>query len=418
MTDKTDPSAVAPSTAVPGGSGAQDSIPSRWRRRTKLWLVLLALALTLESAARLHQYLKMGSNPTFLPRHLVDFYRFYRVNPDYRSTTVRVNRAGFRNDEEITIEKPANVVRIVMMGGSTVWGEDGPGPLGVIDNRDTIAAHLEIELNSRAAARGSALKFQVINAGVVGYMLFQEETYFSTYIAGFKPDLVITMDGHNDLDALQLGLPLYRHRNDGLFDREMNHPLAFDVYRGLLRYVENKSLFVRKASGVVAGWINRAALSTWESRFAIPPEEAKIQRWLAAYANIVRRFDASANIVGTPILFTVQLEIAGERLKRLAPEERVMHDTTYKHYRWLHTSMRDRLVAKMQELREQHGIWFEDITDAFKNERQQAYIDYTHLSGLGAATMAKRLASVVGPAVFCEPSAVHISVCAARRHAQ
>jgi lysophospholipase L1-like esterase len=384
----------------------------------RFWLIVLGLALTVEGATWAQQRIKMGTVHTYVPRHLVDFYRFYRVNPDYRSTTVRVDRAGFRNDEEITIEKPANVVRIVMMGGSTVWGEDGPGPLGVIDNRDTMAAHLEAELNARAVARGSALRFQVINAGVVGYMLFQEETYFSTVIADFKADLVIAMDGHNDLDALQLGLPLYRHRNDGAFDREMNQPLAFDVYREALRYSENKSLFVRKASSAFTGWLNKVALSAWESRFVTPPVEDKIQPWLAAYANTVRRFDASAAIAGTPILFTVQLEVAGERMKPLTPEEQVMHDTRWGYYRWLHTTMRDRLIEQMRAVRDQHGIWFEDVTDTFKNEPRQAYIDYTHLSGMGATTMAKRLATIVEPEVFCDASAAHVTSCGLHRKTQ
>src|SRR5213594_1067974 len=171
------------------GSHPPDSPAPKRRlgRRLRIGLILIAAALAVEGGTRLQQYLKMGLLRTYVPRHLVDFYRFYRVNPDYRTRTVRVNHAGFRNDEEITPDKPDNVVRVVVMGGSTVWGEDNSGPLGTIDNRDTIAAHLETILNERAAARGSKFRIQVINAGVVGYMLFQEEIYFSTYIADFKP---------------------------------------------------------------------------------------------------------------------------------------------------------------------------------------------------------------------------------------
>lgn len=390
----------------------------RLGRCLKVGLILIAAALAVEGATRLQQYLKMGSLLTYVPRHQVDFYRFYRVNPDYRTPTIRVDQAGFRNDEEIARDKPDNVVRVVMMGGSTVWGEDGPGPLGTIDNRDTIAAHLEKILNERAAARGSMLKIQVINAGVVGYMLFQEEIYFSTYITDFKPDLVIAMDGHNDLDALQLGLPLYRHRNDPPFDRELNRPLAFDLWREFLRYTESKSLFVRKISSQITGWMNQLALSVWQSKFEHPPQEAQIVRWLDAYGSTVRRFNASAHIANAPILFTIQLEVAGESQKPLTPAEAEMHDHTYAYYRSLHTTMRDRLIARMRELQAQHGIWFTDVTDAFRDERQQAYIDYTHLSSLGAATMAKRLASVVEPEVFCDAAAVHIEACALRRRTQ
>jgi len=354
----------------------------------------------------------MGDLTTYKPRHLVDFYRFYRVNPEYRSQNVRVDKAGFRNDEEIAPDKPANTVRIVMMGGSTVWGENAP--CCVIDNRDTMAAHLETILNERAKARGSNLHIQVINAGVVGYMLFQEEIYFSTGISEFKPDLVIAMDGHNDLDALQLGLPLYRHRNDGSFDREMNQPLLFDLYREGLRYSESKSILIRKIDSKVSEWLNAQALAYMQSKFDTPPAEPDIARWLDAYGQTVRRFDAAVQIAGAPILFTVQNEVAGESVKPLTPEETVMHDTTYEYYRWLHTTMRDRLLAEMRSLQTDHNIWFGDVTDAFKDDHGQAYIDYTHLSGHGAEVMAGRLASLVEGEVFCDGRNLRSARCGAK----
>jgi hypothetical protein len=119
-----DPAPVPTSNTASRAEGT--ATPTRWLgRRVKVGLILFVVALAVEGGARLEQYLKMGSLPTYLPRHLIDFYRFYRVNPDYRTRTVRVNGAGFRNDEEITRDKPENVVRVVMMGGSTVWPQRG-----------------------------------------------------------------------------------------------------------------------------------------------------------------------------------------------------------------------------------------------------------------------------------------------------
>lgn len=79
----------------------------RWARRI---LALVLLFVAAEVATRVEQYMKMGALPTYKPRHVLDFYRFYRVNPEYRSKTVRADSAGFRNDEDVTAEKPANVV--------------------------------------------------------------------------------------------------------------------------------------------------------------------------------------------------------------------------------------------------------------------------------------------------------------------
>lgn len=393
-----------------GGNSTHVPPRSRFARKAKIVVILLVVAFSLEGLARLQQHWRFGSFPTYLPRHYVDFYRFYRVNPAYGTSTVRINRAGFRNDAETTRDKPENVVRVVTMGGSTVWGEDPPNAFGIIDNHDTIAYHLEKALNARAGARHADIKVEVINAGVVGYLLFQDETYFANYVAGFKPDVVVAIDGHNDLDNLQLGIPLYHHRNDALLEREMNHPTAFDLYRQFLRYGESKSIFIRKMSSHVSGWLNRMAITAWESRFQTRPEEPAIQEWLDAYESTVRRFDASVRISGASILFVVQLEVAGERLKPLTPEE-VKLQETWGYYRWLHTAMRDRLIERMQQTQQRHGVWFEDLTAVYQHETQQVYIDYTHLTSRGAQVMAERLASLIEPEVFCDGKAVRSARC-------
>ena len=70
-------------TSNTGSRSDGTATPTRWRgRRLKVALILIAAALAVEGAARLQQYLTMGSLPTYVPRHLIDFYRFYRVNPD------------------------------------------------------------------------------------------------------------------------------------------------------------------------------------------------------------------------------------------------------------------------------------------------------------------------------------------------
>jgi lysophospholipase L1-like esterase len=293
----------------------------------------------------------------------------------------------------MTREKPKGVVRVVVMGGSTVWGEDWNGQK--IDNRDTIAAHLETTLNARASARGSKVRVQVINAGVVGYLLYQNLIYFDHYIARFAPDLVIAMDGHNDLDALLTGVQPYHHRNEPFFERAVNNPSFLDLLWWTLRYAENKSLFVRKASSNVSKMVNRWAVAKWyrglgERRVTEP----EIEEWLREYVTVIRRFDASVRIAGARVLFAVQPEALGERYKRLTSEEvRIQQDWSV--YSWLHTTVRDQLIGRLKEIAHRNEIWFEDVSDVFKDEPAQVYLDYTHLTSRGAQVMARRLADLV-----------------------
>ena len=62
--------------------------------------------------------------------------------------------------------------------------------------------------------------------------------------------------------------------------------------------------------------------------------------------------------------------------------------------------MRDQLIKRMRELQREHGVWFEDVSDVFAEEPEQVYLDYTHLSNLGAEIVARRLAALVESEVF------------------
>jgi hypothetical protein len=353
----------------------------------------------LEVAARVQQRWKMAGLPTYKPRHVFDFSRFYRVNPDYRSRNVRVNSAGFRNDEETTEEKPPNVYRIVLLGGSQVWGEDSSlFPDVTIDNRETIAAHLENVLNERAAKAKTPRRFQVVNAGVVGYRLYQELTYFDQRIAAFHPDMLIAIDGHNDLDALDLGLPPYTHRNEAGYERALNHPTLFDLARQIERYAEEWSLFVRKVAGRLSDRVNESRREQENAEHRGVSDDA-FARWLADYCDTVLRLNASAQIAGARALFVVQPEALAERAKPLTPVEKQVVEH-WGNYRWLHTVARDRLIGAMRNLAHDRGVWFEDVSDLFSADTEQVYLDYTHLTSTGALRFATRLADVIQNEAF------------------
>jgi lysophospholipase L1-like esterase len=362
-------------------------------------LVVILLA-TVEGATWIHHNHKMAGLPTYKPRHLNDLYRFYRVNPDYRSESVRVNTAGFRNDEEITREKPKNVVRVVMMGGSTVWGDDAHYPFsGIIDNRETIAAQLEAILNARAQEQKLGVKVQVLNAGVMGYQLFQNLIYFNHEIAGFHPDLVILMDGHNDLDAFKLGLKPYHHRNDSAMEESLNHPALLDVFRYFIKYSEGKSLFIRKTYSYLSELANRQGLRSTLKHFDQSATKTEMEDWMEEYVTTVRRVDASVRIAGARALFVVQLEALGEHYKVLTPEESKIQEQ-WSYYKWLHTVGRDRLIDRMLKARSQYDIWFEDVSDVTKGVTEQVYGDYTHLTPYGGKVVAERLAKTVESVIF------------------
>jgi lysophospholipase L1-like esterase len=97
------------------------------------------------------------------------------------------NSLGFRGPE-VSREKPADTLRVVLMGASTIYG------LSVSD-RDT-AANLALE-QLKQALPGQAL--EVINAGVPGWTSEDTLLNLESTILGLSPDYVIVMDGRNEI---------------------------------------------------------------------------------------------------------------------------------------------------------------------------------------------------------------------------
>lgn len=100
---------------------------------------------------------------------------------------VRVNALGLR-DEELPLEKPPGVSRVLCLGDSFTFA------LGV-RLEDLYVKQLEQRLRSTTTSRG----FQVVNAGVAGYNTRQELITLETLGFSLDPDLIVLGFYWNDL---------------------------------------------------------------------------------------------------------------------------------------------------------------------------------------------------------------------------
>lgn len=95
-----------------------------------------------------------------------------------------------QRNRDLAVKSPG-VVRIFILGGSTVYG------IGWQGNANTIAAQLEMILNLEYS-NDAQKKYQVVNGGVGGYISADELRILIFKIIHFSPDIVITFDGIND----------------------------------------------------------------------------------------------------------------------------------------------------------------------------------------------------------------------------
>jgi hypothetical protein len=95
-------------------------------------------------------------------------------------------------DPPVALEKPVNVYRVIVLGGSTVMGYGAPSP------KQNIVESLRNLMQQRGLNSHNGKRIELINAGINGYNSAQEYLYFVSDLLRFKPDLVIVYDGWND----------------------------------------------------------------------------------------------------------------------------------------------------------------------------------------------------------------------------
>jgi len=121
-----------------------------------------------------------------------DLIRFrvpYRHHlPNQHFETYNINNEGFRGPE-IQKEKPNDVYRIFVVGGSTVYG------LGTTSDDTTIPGWLQQKLNAKSFDQ----KIEVINAGQVNMGSWGEIKTINNKLVNYAADLIIFYGGWNDL---------------------------------------------------------------------------------------------------------------------------------------------------------------------------------------------------------------------------
>lgn len=237
--------------------------------RWKLVLVLLSLAMGLVVAEGLVRSLAGD----ILPKgglYELDPYTGKRMRAGWRGRVfgqeVRINSLGLRNPE-LSYAKPPGRYRILVLGDSWTFGYR-------IAERDCFPRQLERRLNERARLRGDPPRFEVINAGVIGYSTTQEAAYLRVRGHRFSPDLVVVAYYPvNDTDL--------KHRRYARYLRLYRiHPWLLKLYRlpgelRLNRYLRGAKTALRER------WAELRA-----SRNGRPLAELRRQQavsWLARY---------------------------------------------------------------------------------------------------------------------------------------
>jgi hypothetical protein len=170
----------------------------------KYWItIVLAISIFLicELALQLRSHLRYGTsvfnvfgsenNSTYIVDDKTGL-KLLQKNAVIEGSQARIetNSLGLRSPE-ISIEKPEGVIRIAVVGASSVMGTY------TRDNNDVLAYQLQDKLSSHY---GSGL-IEVINAGIAGYSLADQQKMVKNVLFPLALDGVIIYSGFNDLSS-------------------------------------------------------------------------------------------------------------------------------------------------------------------------------------------------------------------------
>lgn len=316
-------------------------------------------------------------------------YIIWRRAPNFKSKPININSLGYRGGE-FAIKKPPDVFRILIYGGSVVWGT------GALSDAETIPAHLEKYLNQKLP---QGKRFEVINCGETSFHTTQEAVFLLIEGVYLSPDLVVFVDGQND--------PVMPDEN-----YPAGYPWYFEVLKKRLSKkkaevftLEGELDYLRKQREVVWKTNYSELLNTLDKRVSIEQKRILESKWLQNQTTpeeyALRHFynircaQGMAKEFGFRAAFAIQpLPIC---FKPLHPEEKQALDTLKKqsstHYKLItwrekyYVGYTDQVVA----LCKKNETPILDLKKIFENNSEPIYFDDCHMTGDGYRLVAQQL---------------------------
>ncbi|MEM6612235.1 MAG: SGNH/GDSL hydrolase family protein [Cyanobacteria bacterium P01_C01_bin.72] len=260
----------------------------------------------------------------------------------------QINEQGFRDREAVPLVKPQGELRIFVLGSSTAFGYGSP------NNSSTISAQLESRLQQRLQqqqtspqkyqpdllpfdqtdrekflAKPAKIKpgnYRIINAAVPGYASGNELAQIALQILKYKPDLIIVLNGYQDLllasDKKATPLPVNKIASDNQLDSigayldKLIEPLQNNSY---LAQIAAKKWDKSQEKAVTADFLLDEKTSNLVKH--LPQNETELQARIDRYVEHQKQMLSLSAAARVPLLIAMQPEITGRNPSQLTADE-------------------------------------------------------------------------------------------------
>jgi len=369
-------------------------------------LLLLSL-LIVEAASQVYVYAWAGERFRSFHKQTWSPYGLVRNNPDLTLPGFHHNRNGFRNLRDFERRKPANTLRVIMLGGSTLYsGIASTHVAGAerVDSDATAAQFLEQELPADPALAG--LNVEVINAAVNFNRIVEISGGYLAEYAHWQPDVVIVFGSANNFNV---SMPergeVYRreygvqpdHAWKAEFDRAANRKTFLAMSEHAVLYLEDNLSSVALAKKGLTSLIDDAFAFTQARSFARKPapprtyaDKAECDQYINEYLGYADALVAAAKRNDQEVAFFWEYflrHLGG--IRPFSDRERAVYDKIRRGQSREEIDFnfyaRDRLAGFCAE----RGATFLNPLDVLKTDRETLFIDYLHYTKEGNRAMAR-----------------------------
>jgi hypothetical protein len=321
-------------------------------------------------------------------------YTIYKNCPNQKIDTEGINSRGFRGSE--ISDAPDKRKRIIVVGGSAAMGSG----IATDETFESMMARFNPQ-------------YEVINAGVVGFLSGQELAYTVTELVDYHPQIIIAFDGWNDLHEQwyhSAWFPGNKEKDEIGFNNNFfclqiekklidNYKTQTSLFLSFGRFFNtavDKSILLSRLRIKVARAMQRLPLKKDGSlkNKAMEPSvsAAYFTEIVNTYTNNLRKMNDFCKCQGIKFAVVFQPEL-GCKANRTAEEQTMLTNYAFgsKNYAQEFPALYKRFIDASKEILKKHGVEYIDIneTQVFSSSSKTLFTDAVHTSKNGNQIIAE-----------------------------
>jgi hypothetical protein len=333
------------------------------------------------------------------------------------------NNAGFREPRDMPVQKPSDEFRIFLLGGSTAYGMGASGEVVEamgwygLEYRETISHFMEKILNATAPVPGKTIR--VYNTAVWGYAYQHHLMRYITKLRKYRPDLVVCLDGANEIPLVSKVDPNWEYFKEGQFHNILEEMYSYSP-GGLASYLtlwlknntflmtylwQGRDIFQELHSDIQdSPNLPARQARTGTAQMSVEEKSRLVDRNIAEVVKVVEDLHGVLQNDGVPHVFALQPWFYLSR-KPLHEREKALNEATgYRYYYGIPSDKMYRLILeRIRQSADRKKYFLADLSTYFDDVSEWAFTDWCHLTAGANYLLAKELSNVVKERILGSP---------------